>query len=130
MIFDYLSVIDRFRLKMTGDRTLINFISNQPRPSFETYLKELNICQYMIRPKVQREKALHIACEAGYDALVLKFLSKQSRFKDTKGLLLLDSCIASAVKCRQKSVVTILASRLDSWLLLSLKRLMPQKTTL
>ncbi|KAE8363431.1 ankyrin repeat-containing domain protein [Aspergillus caelatus] len=111
-IVSYLTVLDRFRLKMAGNHFLASLISTVPRPSFQTCLAQLapltSKCWHL---NTGPEKALHVACEEGYDALVHKLLHSSPCLIS---LACLEKCLIAAIVCRQESVVRILLVRLPT----------------
>jgi ankyrin repeat protein len=68
------------------------------------------------------ENALHIACEEGYDALVLKLLHEDPGLQTLEGL---EKCLIAAISYRQQSVVQVLLKLLptEPYALFSLPRL-------
>lgn len=54
--------------------------------------------------RTDSEKALHNACVVGYDALLLKLISKYLNLRSYK---LLESCLTTAISSQQKSVVPV-----------------------
>ncbi|KNG86304.1 hypothetical protein ANOM_005211 [Aspergillus nomiae NRRL 13137] len=111
-IVSYLTVLDRFRLKLAGNHFLAALISTVSRASFQTCLAQLepltSKCWYM---NTGPEKALHIACEEGYDALVHKLLLANPHLIS---LTCLEKCLTAAIVCHQESVVRMLLVRLPT----------------
>ncbi|KAH8703182.1 ankyrin repeat-containing domain protein [Talaromyces proteolyticus] len=102
---------------MAGNHSIANFISGLQRPSFQTYIAQLEVYTTKTwKICTGSEKALHIACEEGYDALVIRLLSKERSLRNLKGLLLLERSLIAAINCRQKSVVRVLLTHLPTGL--------------
>lgn len=105
LIVHYLTYLDRFRLKVVGSHPITTFISGLPRPPFDEYVAQLDMhTSKTVVTKTDSKKALHNACMVGYDALVLKLISK---YLDLRSYKLLESCLTTAISSQQKSVVLV-----------------------
>jgi ankyrin repeat protein len=109
-IVPYIAYPDRFRLKLAGSRYIADIISTFPRPSYKTYLTELDtFTSRLWKFDTGIRKAFEIACEDGYDALVLKLLHDEPDFRH---LLKTWSCgekgLIAAIIYHQESVLRVI----------------------
>ncbi|KAL2867427.1 ankyrin repeat-containing domain protein [Aspergillus lucknowensis] len=111
LIITSLPPLDRFRLKLVGNHFLTTVISSLPRPPFKAYIAELEeqskerqLSNYN-RTQRRTSKTLQIACEEGYDALVLKLLHRNSGIRTWDDMT---ACLIAAIECHQESVGRIL----------------------
>lgn len=75
LIFSYLPFLDRFRLKMAGKHKITALLSTLSRPSFKRYLSQLaTFTSKTSKLATGTAKVFYIACEEGFDALILKLL--------------------------------------------------------
>lgn len=88
-----------------GSHSIATFISGLPRPPFNEYVAQLDRhTSKTVVTRTDSEKALHNACVVGYDALLLKLISKYLNLRSYK---LLESCLTTAIGSQQKSVVLV-----------------------
>ncbi|KFY04332.1 hypothetical protein O988_00856 [Pseudogymnoascus sp. VKM F-3808] len=105
LIVSYLTYLGRFQLKIVGSHSITTFISGLPKPPFEKYIAQLDTHpSKTVVTTTDLDKVLHNACVVGYDALVLKLLSKYQTLRSYKSL---GSCLTTAISSQQKSVVPI-----------------------